>query len=303
MSTFHALGAEVARQELFRLGWPKRFAVADAGDQMALVRRLMRSVRVDGRALDARRVVAAISRAKNAGGLPASKPDGQDDDYDVIAAEVFPLYQRALRAQGAVDFDDLILLPLQLFREYPEVLARWRKRFTTLLVDEFQDTNPPQFDFVRLLAGKRQDLCVVGDDDQCIYSWRGAEVRNILEFHLAFPGTREVVLERNYRSTAPVLAAASAVIGHAESTAGPSSSRPSVPTGYRCRWWCSPPRRTRRSGWRAEWSGGFAKASGLRKWRCSTGPTGSQGPSRSPSVPGPCPSTCWGEPNSSISAR
>ncbi len=213
VSTFHALGAEVARQELFRLGWPKRFAVADAGDQMALVRRLLRSVRVDGRALDARRVVAAISRAKNAGGLPTSRPDAQEDDYDVIAAEVFPLYQRALRAQGAVDFDDLILLPLQLFREYPEVLARWRKRFTTLLVDEFQDTNPPQFDFVRLLAGKRQDLCVVGDDDQCIYSWRGAEVRNILEFHLAFPGTREVVLERNYRSTAPVLAAASAVIG------------------------------------------------------------------------------------------
>lgn len=213
VSTFHALGAEVARQELSRLGWPKRFAVADAGDQLALVRRLMRLVSVDERALDPRRVVAAISRAKNAGRVPGPKPEGQGDDYDVIAAHVFPLYQRALRAQGAVDFDDLILLPLQLFREHPEVLERWRKRFPTLVVDEFQDTNPPQFDFVRLLAGKRRDVCVVGDDDQCIYSWRGAEVRNILDFHLAFPGTREVVLGRNYRSTAPVLAAAGAVIG------------------------------------------------------------------------------------------
>src|SRR5450755_1199978 len=213
VSTFHAFGAEVARKELFRMGWPKRFAVADAGDQLALVRRLMRSVSVDERALDARRVVAAISRAKNAGIAPEPKPEGQGDDYDVIASEVFPLYQRALRAQGAVDFDDLILLPLQLFREHPEVLARWRKRFQTLLVDEFQDTNPPQFNFIRLLAGKRQDVCVVGDDDQCIYSWRGAEVRNILDFHVAFPGTREVVLGRNYRSAAPVLAAASAIIG------------------------------------------------------------------------------------------
>jgi DNA helicase II / ATP-dependent DNA helicase PcrA len=206
------LGAEVARKELFRLGWPKRFAVADAGDQVALVRRLMRTVSVDDRAMDARRVVAAISRAKNAGVVPEAKPEGQGDDYDVLAAEVFPLYQRALRAQGAVDFDDLILLPLQLFREHKDVLARWQKRFPTLLVDEFQDTNRPQFDFIRLLAGPRQDVCVVGDDDQCIYSWRGAEVRNILDFHLAFAGTREVVLGRNYRSCAPVLAAASAVI-------------------------------------------------------------------------------------------
>jgi len=212
VSTFHALGAEVARHDLFRLGWPKRFAVADAGDQLALVRRLSRSLSVDGRALDARRVVAAISRAKNAGVVPEPSPEGQGDDYDVIAREVLPLYQRALRAQGAVDFDDLILLPLQLFNAYPQVLARWRRRFSTLLVDEFQDTNRPQFDFVRLLAGKRRDVCAVGDDDQCIYSWRGAEVRNILDFHRSFPGTQEVVLGRNYRSVAPVLAAAGAVI-------------------------------------------------------------------------------------------
>ncbi|MGO8970101.1 MAG: ATP-dependent helicase [Myxococcaceae bacterium] len=212
VSTFHALGAEVARQDLFRLGWPKRFAVADAGDQLALVRRLLRSVSLDQRALDARRVVAAISRAKNSG-LPLVKEAAREgDDCGRLAAEAFPLYQRALRAQGAVDFDDLILLPLQLFREHPDVLARWRRRFQTLLVDEFQDTNPPQLEFVRLLAGARADVCAVGDDDQCIYGWRGAEVRNILDFQRHFPGTREVVLSRNYRSAGPVLAAASAVI-------------------------------------------------------------------------------------------
>ncbi len=208
VSTFHALGAEVARKELFRLGWPKRFAVADGGDQLALVRRLLRTLSRE-EALDARRVVAAISRAKNAGVL--LEPDAADD-YQRAAAEVFPLYQRALRAQGAVDFDDLILLPVQLFREHPEVLARWRRRFQTLLVDEFQDTNPPQLEFVRLLAGARRDVCAVGDDDQCIYGWRGAEVRNILDFHRHFPGTKEVVLGRNYRSAGPVLAAACAVI-------------------------------------------------------------------------------------------
>jgi DNA helicase II / ATP-dependent DNA helicase PcrA len=212
VSTFHALGAEVARKELFRLGWPKRFAVADAGDQVALVRRLLKSVSIEGRPLDAWRVVAAISRAKNAGVVPEAKPAEQPDDYEAIAAELFPLYQRALRAQGAVDFDDLILLPLQLFSQHKEVLARWQRRFSTLLVDEFQDTNRPQFDFVRLLAGKKKDVCAVGDDDQCIYSWRGAEVRNILDFHRAFPGTREVLLGRNYRSVPEVLAAATAII-------------------------------------------------------------------------------------------
>jgi len=212
VSTFHALGAEVARKDLFRLGWPKRFAVADAGDQLSLVRRLLRTVTVDDRALDARRVVAAISRAKNSGIVPSPDAAPEGDDYQLVAAHVFPHYQRALRAQGAVDFDDLILLPLQLFREHPEVLHRWRRRFQTLLVDEFQDTNAPQLQFVQALAGERRDVCVVGDDDQCIYSWRGAEVRNILDFHTHFPGTREVVLGRNYRSAGAVLAAASAVI-------------------------------------------------------------------------------------------
>src|SRR5688500_17537416 len=128
-----------------------------------------------------------------------------DDDYDVITAEVFPVYQLGLRAQGAVDFDDLLVLPARLFREHPETRARYVRRFRYLLVDEFQDTNRAQLELLELLAGEVHNVCAVGDDDQCIYSWRGAEVQNILQFERSFPGGREVRLEQNYRSSQVVL--------------------------------------------------------------------------------------------------
>ncbi|HEY8206487.1 MAG TPA: 3'-5' exonuclease, partial [Myxococcaceae bacterium] len=137
---------------------------------------------------------------------------GMGDDYDLIAHQVFPLYQRSLRAQGAVDFDDLLVLPAQLLREHPEVKEKYTRRFRYLLVDEFQDTNRAQMELLELLAGERHNVCAVGDDDQCIYSWRGAEVRNVLDFEKAFPGGSEVRLEQNYRSSQVVLDAANAVI-------------------------------------------------------------------------------------------
>ncbi len=229
ISTFHAFGAEVLREHLPRLGWPKRFAIADSGDQLSLVKRAMRERQVDDRAFDARKVLTGISRAKNAGVIPQPKPHAelptvdprdplaavqtdQGDGYDLITAEVFPLYQRALKAQGAVDFDDLIVLPARLFAEHPEVKAQYLERFRYLLVDEFQDTNSTQLELLRHLAGEAMNVCAVGDDDQCIYSWRGAEVKNILEFERHFPGAREVRLEQNYRSTQSVLDGANAVI-------------------------------------------------------------------------------------------
>lgn len=210
--TFHAFGAEVLRAELHRLGWPKKFAIADMGDQLAIVKRAMRERKIDDRAFDARKVLVAISRAKNAGVVPEPLAEGLGDDYDLITAEVFPLYQLALKAQGAVDFDDLIVLPARLFREHPEVREKYLRRFHYLLVDEFQDTNFAQLELLRLLAGDRQNVCAVGDDDQCIYSWRGAEVKNILAFDSYFPGGKEVRLEQNYRSVGNVLGAANAVI-------------------------------------------------------------------------------------------
>ena len=212
LGTFHAFGAQVLREHAQKLGWPKRFAIADGGDQVSLVRRAMRERRIDDRAFDAYKVLAGVSRAKNRGVAPEVKPEGQGDDYDVICAEVFPLYQRALRAQGAVDFDDLLVLPLRLFAEHPEVAAQYRKRFRYLLVDEFQDTNRTQLDLLVMLAGESKNVCAVGDDDQCIYSWRGAEVKNILEFERHFPGAKVVRLERNYRSTKVILDGANAVI-------------------------------------------------------------------------------------------
>ena len=211
--TFHAFGAEVLREHVHRLGWPRRFAIADTSDQIGLIQRALRERPIDGKTdFDPRRILTTISRAKNAQRASAGVPGVEGSDAELAAAEVFPLYQRALKAQGAVDFDDLLLLPLRLFREHPEVLGGYVRRFRYLLVDEFQDTNGAQLELIRQLAGERRNVCAVGDDDQCIYGWRGAEVRNILRFEEAFPGATEVRLEQNYRSVPSVLEAAHGVV-------------------------------------------------------------------------------------------
>ena len=213
--TFHAFGAEVLREDIHRLGYPKKFAIADMGDQLAIIRRAMRERTIDDRAFDARKVLTLISRHKNAGTVPQPLGAGEGagaDDYDLITHLVFPLYQLSLKAQGAVDFDDLLVLPARLLREFPDLAQKYTRRFRYLLVDEFQDTNHAQLDLLKLLAGEARNVCAVGDDDQCIYSWRGAEVRNILDFERHFPGGKEVRLEQNYRSVQTVLDAANAVI-------------------------------------------------------------------------------------------
>jgi DNA helicase-2/ATP-dependent DNA helicase PcrA len=214
VSTFHAFGLWLLGQEHQAAGLPRRFAICDAGDQQALVKRCMREVRVDDRAFDPRRVLWLISRAKNALHKKiAPRPEGQGDDYDLVAAEVFPRYQQALRAQRAVDFDDLIARPVELLRRDEGLRRKYQARFSHLLVDEYQDTNQCQLTLLTLLAGERRNVCAVGDDDQAIYGWRGAEVKNILRFGKHFPGGREVRLEQNYRSTGRILACANGVIG------------------------------------------------------------------------------------------
>jgi DNA helicase-2/ATP-dependent DNA helicase PcrA len=173
----------------------------------------MREVSVDDRAFDAHRVLALVSRAKGEGKKRIRvRPEGQGDDYDLVASEVYPRYERALAAQRAVDFDDLVARPVALLAKDDELRARWTKRFRYLLVDEYQDTNLAQLELLKLLAGEKRNVCAVGDDDQAIYGWRGAEVKNILRFEKHFPGAREVRLEQNYRSTAHVLSCANAVI-------------------------------------------------------------------------------------------
>jgi DNA helicase-2/ATP-dependent DNA helicase PcrA len=207
VSTFHAFGVRVLREHGARLGLPERFAIFDAGDQGALVKRLLREVKVDDRRFDLGKVVAILSRLRTSG-----EPGHPDDDYELIAAELKPRYELGLRTMGAVDFDDLLLLPLRLLEDR-EVLEQYQRRYRYLLVDEYQDTNEAQFRLLSLLAGVRRNLCAVGDDDQSIYSWRGAQVRNILGFDAKFPGGHEVFLEQNYRSTGAILEAANAVIG------------------------------------------------------------------------------------------
>ncbi|MCM2333815.1 MAG: UvrD-helicase domain-containing protein [Anaeromyxobacteraceae bacterium] len=213
VSTFHSFGLWLLGEEHKAAGLPKRFAICDAGDQAALVKRCMREVKVDDRAFDPRKVLWRISSAKNALQKKIKpRPEGQGDDYDLIAAEVFPRYQQALRAQRAVDFDDLIARPVELLKGDAALRAKYQARFSHLLVDEYQDTNLCQLELLKLVAGQRMNVCAVGDDDQAIYGWRGAEVKNILRFDRHFPKAKEVRLEQNYRSTGRVLACANGVI-------------------------------------------------------------------------------------------
>jgi DNA helicase-2/ATP-dependent DNA helicase PcrA len=213
VSTFHAFGLALLKEEHEAAGLPRRFAICDAGDQLALVKRCMREVKVDDRAFDAHRVLALVSRAKNEGKRRIRPREaGQGDDYDLVASEVFPRYERALRAQRAVDFDDLVAMPVSLLARDDALRRRLAKRYRYVLVDEYQDTNQAQLELLKLLAGEKKNVCAVGDDDQAIYGWRGAEVRNILRFERHFPGAKVVRLEENYRSTGHILDCANAVI-------------------------------------------------------------------------------------------
>ena len=208
VSTFHAFGMRIVREQHERLGLPSRFAILDAGDQAALVKRLLRDLKVDDKRFDVGRLVAILSRLRMGG-----PPGHPDDAYELCGAELRAKYELGLRAMGAVDFDDLLLLPLRLFAEDARVLEKYQARYRYLLVVEYQDTNGAQLELLEKLAGVRRNLCVVGDDDQSIYAWRGAQVRQILEFDRKFSGCVEVRLEQNYRSCGNILDAANAVIG------------------------------------------------------------------------------------------
>jgi DNA helicase-2/ATP-dependent DNA helicase PcrA len=221
VSTFHSFGMRVVREQHAKLGLPQRFAIFDSGDQAALVKRLLRDLKVDDRKFDVPRLVSILGRRRTGApgpeGLAGVATDelarGKDPEYELAADELLPRYELGLRAMGAADFDDLLLLPLRLFREDRAALELYQKRYRYLLVDEYQDTNGTQLELLELLAGLRRNLCAVGDDDQSIYAFRGARLENILWFDRQFPGTAEVFLEQNYRSTGAILEAANAVIG------------------------------------------------------------------------------------------
>ncbi|MEM8953014.1 MAG: UvrD-helicase domain-containing protein [Verrucomicrobiota bacterium] len=206
--TFHSLCVRILRQSIDRLGYKKNFTIYAQSDQVGLMRKLITRKGGKDEKLDANLVLSMIGRTKNSG-IPISADGG--DDFIVSLARA---YQDELHTLNAVDFDDLLVLAKKVLREHEEVRAQWRERFRYLMVDEFQDTNRLQMDVLKALAGEENNVCVVGDDDQSIYGWRGAEVANILDFERSFPGALVVKLEQNYRSTTPILGAANGVIRH-----------------------------------------------------------------------------------------
>ncbi len=207
MSTFHALCLRILRTNIDRLGYKNNFSIYDEGDQLGLIKKIITRTSAKDEKLDPNVAKNSISKAKNNSWSPP------ENDETLIGA-VFRRYRNELKTANAVDFDDLLLLAVKLLSEHADVRQSWRERFRYLMVDEFQDTNKLQLELVRLLADERHNVAVVGDDDQSIYGWRGAEVSNILEFEQHFPNPTVVKLEQNYRSTNCILGAANSLIIH-----------------------------------------------------------------------------------------
>ncbi len=208
VTTFHSAAARLLRENAVLLGYRPTFVIYDDADQLNTIKNAMKELDIDGSRFKPRGVLAAISRFKNELGDADAYAEQADNYYQRNLARIFRAYQERLRANNAMDFDDLLLLLVKLFHDYPEVLARYRRQFRYILVDEYQDTNRAQYEIIRLLAGEHRNICVVGDDDQSIYQFRGADLRNILDFERDWPEARVVKLEENYRSSGHILEAA-----------------------------------------------------------------------------------------------
>jgi DNA helicase-2/ATP-dependent DNA helicase PcrA len=212
--TFHAACGRILRREAPRLGYKSNFTIYDQADQVRLVKDCLEELERDPKRFVPRGIHAQISNAKNELVSPDEYAGRVQSFYDQTVADVYGLYQRRMHASNAVDFDDLLMLTVEVLERFPEARKRWQKAFRYILVDEYQDTNHAQYRLLQLLAGDHGNVCAVGDPDQSIYAFRGADIRNILEFERDFPGTRLIALEQNYRSTNTVLRAANAVIAN-----------------------------------------------------------------------------------------
>ncbi|MCU0783691.1 MAG: UvrD-helicase domain-containing protein [Verrucomicrobia bacterium] len=207
--TFHSLCARILRQYIDRLGYKRNFVIYDESDQLGAIKKILAGISAKGEKTDPAAILSLLSRFRNGGERAAVFAD---PSVRAMAQHVRKRYESALRACNAVDFDDLILLVLRLFTEHPDVLEACRAKYRYVMVDEYQDTNAAQFQLVHLLTVKHRNLCVVGDDDQSIYGWRGAEIANLLDMEKHFPEVKVIKLEQNYRSTNTILTAANALI-------------------------------------------------------------------------------------------
>ncbi len=214
ISTFHSLCVRILRQDITVLGYPLKFGIYDRGDQESAARTALRNIRVDDSTLRPGDLLSIISGWKSLGITPDFAADHVDNDKEFLAAVAYRKYQEILRSSGVVDFDDLLLLTGKLFDDYPEILEKHQNRFDHVQIDEYQDTNGIQFKLVSALVEKHQCICVVGDDDQSIYGWRGADVEHILNFDRYFPGSKTVRLQDNYRCTENILNLANKLVRH-----------------------------------------------------------------------------------------
>lgn len=215
ISTFHSTCVRILRREIEHLGYKSNFTIYDSSDQKTLVTECMKALNINDKDIQQREILGKISRAKdNLQSAESYKRQHESNFRENKIADVYLMYQKKLKENNAMDFDDLIVKTVELFKKNPDVLEFYQRKFQYIMVDEYQDTNGAQYEFVKLLAAAYKNICVVGDDDQCIYAWRGADIQNILNFEKDYPGAKVIKLEQNYRSKGNILDAANVVIAH-----------------------------------------------------------------------------------------
>lgn len=212
VGTFHSVCVRILRKNIHNLDYENSFAIYDETDQQILMKRIMEGMLIDSKRINPKAVLSHISNAKNQLIGPKEYAGYASDYFSEKVAEIYPEYQEALKKSNALDFDDLIMKTVELFKKFPEILEKYQEKFKFISVDEYQDTNRAQYVLINLLASRYRNLCVIGDEDQSIYSWRGATIQNILDFEKDYPETKIVVLEQNYRSSQNILDGAHGVI-------------------------------------------------------------------------------------------
>lgn len=212
VSTFHSMCVRILRRDVDFIGYNRNFTIIDSSEQLTLMKRILKELNIDPKKYDPRSILGTISQAKNSLQTPQYFAKMQGSYYEEIAAKCYAAYQKELQYNQCMDFDDLIMNTIRLFEEHPDSLTYYQNKFHYIHVDEYQDTNHAQYTLVNLLAGRFRNLCVVGDADQSIYGWRGADMQNILDFEKDYPDAAVILLEQNYRSTKNILSAANQVI-------------------------------------------------------------------------------------------
>nr|WP_277895074.1 DNA helicase PcrA [Enterococcus lactis] len=212
VSTFHSMCVRILRRDVDFIGYNRNFTIIDSSEQLTLMKRILKELNIDPKKYDPHSILGTISQAKNSLQTPQDFAKMQGSYYEEIAAKCYAAYQKELQYNHCMDFDDLIMNTIRLFEEHPDSLTYYQNKFHYIHVDEYQDTNHAQYTLVNLLAGRFRNLCVVGDADQSIYGWRGADMQNILDFEKDYPDAAVILLEQNYRSTKNILSAANQVI-------------------------------------------------------------------------------------------